>query len=343
MRKLLNTLYVTNPDAYLARDGENVVVRIGNEIKFRMPIHNIEGIVSFGYIGASPSLMGLCAERGVALTFLTETGRFLASVQGPLKGNILLRKQQYKVAESEAESLLISQNLIVGKISNSRAVLQRAIRDHDVLAKNPEMKRSVDYLSRQIEKAQRVKNLDQLRGVEGDSAKCYFGVFDFLILKNKDDFYFHERTRRPPLDNVNALLSFLYTMLTHDIRAALETVGLDPAAGFFHQPRPGRPSLALDLIEELRAYLVDRLVLSTINLKQVDGKGFVLKESGGVVMNQDTRKEIIAIWQKRKKEVITHPFLNEKIEIGLLPYVQALLLARHLRGDLGCYAPFFWR
>lgn len=343
MRKLLNTLYVTNPDAYLARDGENVVVRIGNEIKFRMPIHNIEGIVSFGYIGASPSLMGLCAERGVALTFLTETGRFLASVQGPLKGNILLRKQQYKVAESEAESLLISQNLIVGKISNSRAVLQRAIRDHDVLAKNPEMKRSVDYLSRQIEKAQRVKNLDQLRGVEGDSAKCYFGVFDFLILKNKDDFYFHERTRRPPLDNVNALLSFLYTMLTHDIRAALETVGLDPAAGFFHQPRPGRPSLALDLIEELRAYLVDRLVLSTINLKQVDGKGFVLKESGGVVMNQDTRKEIIAIWQKRKKEVITHPFLNEKIEIGLLPYVQALLLARHLRGDLGSYAPFFWR
>jgi CRISPR-associated protein Cas1 len=343
MRKLLNTLYVTNPDSYLARDGENVVVRIGNEIKFRMPIHNIEGIVSFGYIGASPSLMGLCAERGVALTFLTETGRFLASVQGPLKGNILLRKQQYKVAESEAESLLISQNLIVGKISNSRAVLQRAIRDHDVLAKNPEMKRSVDYLSRQIEKAQRVKSLDQLRGLEGDSAKCYFGVFDFLILKNKDDFYFHGRTRRPPLDNVNALLSFLYTMLTHDIRAALETVGLDPAAGFFHQPRPGRPSLALDLIEELRAYLVDRLVLSAINLKQVDGKGFVLKESGGVVMNQDTRKEIIAIWQKRKKEIITHPFLNEKIEIGLLPYVQALLLARHLRGDLGCYAPFFWR
>ena len=343
MKKLLNTLYVTNPDSYIARDGENVIVKIDNEVKFRVPVHNLEGIISFGRLGASPSLMGLCAERGIGISFLSDTGRFLAAVQGPSKGNILLRKKQYRVSESEEESLLISKNLLVAKIMNSRTVVQRALRDHESLNPLPELSNCVKYLAKQAEKIEGAKRLDQLRGIEGDSAKSYFSVFDKLILKNKEDFFFYERSRRPPLDNVNALLSFLYTLLTHDMRSALESVGLDAACGFFHQPRPGRASLALDLIEELRAYMVDRLILSTINLKQIEGKGFIKKESGGVIMDDDTRKLIVSIWQKRKTDIITHPFLNEKIEIGLLPYVQALILARHLRGDLDGYAPFFWR
>lgn len=343
MRKLLNTLYVTRPDSYLSCEGENVVIKIDGELVFRIPIHNIEGIVSFGYYGASPSLMGLCVKRGVTLTFLTEYGRYLASVNGPLSGNVLLRHRQYRVALNGDLSLGVSKNMVLGKVANSRTVLQRASRDHEVISEEIKVGDSVDYLSKQIEKVKASRNADHLRGIEGDSAKSYFSVFDHLILKNKDDFYFHERSRRPPLDNVNALLSFLYTLLTHEARSALETVGLDSATGFFHQPRPGRPSLALDLIEELRPYMVDRLVLSMINLKQVDSTGFIIKESGGVVMEDETRKNIIGIWQKRKSEMITHPYLGEKIELGLLPYVQAMLLARHLRGDIDEYPPYFWR
>lgn len=343
MRKLLNTLYVTNPESYLARDGENVLVRSHDEVKFRIPVHNLEGIVSFGYCGASPALMGLCAERGVALTFLTEHGRFLATVQGSTRGNILLRRMQYRIAEDPERSLMISRNLIIGKVANSRTVLQRAARDHDNISAEDKVQTSIDYLSRQLDRVRSVKQMDQLRGIEGDAAKSYFRVMDHLILKNKEHFYFKERSRRPPLDNMNALLSFLYTLLTHEVRSALETVGLDPASGFFHQLRPGRPSLALDLMEEFRPYLVDRLALSVINRKQVDEDGFKQKESGGVIMEDETRKLIIGIWQKRKMEEINHPYLNEKIEIGLLPYVQALLLARYLRGDIDGYPPFLWR
>lgn len=343
MRKLLNTLYVTNPDSYLARDGDNVLVRSNEEVKFRIPVHNLEGIVSFGYCGASPSLMGLCAERGVSLTFLTEHGRFLATVQGSTRGNILLRRKQYRVAEEPEQSLVISRNLIIGKIANSRTVLQRAARDHDIISAEDKVQNSIDYLTKQVERVRSVQQIDQLRGIEGDSAKSYFSVMDHMILKNKEYFYFNERSRRPPLDNMNALLSFLYTLLTHEVRSALETVGLDPAYGFFHQPRPGRPSLALDLMEEFRPYLVDRLALSMINRKQVDEDGFKKKESGGVIMDDETRKMVIGTWQKRKMEEITHPYLNEKIEIGLLPYVQALLLARYLRGDIDGYPPFLWR
>lgn len=343
MRKLLNTLYVTTPDSYLARDGENVVIRQDEEVKFRIPIHNLEGIISFGYCGASPALMGFCAERGVSLTFLTEHGRFLATVQGPVSGNILLRRTQYRHADSPEKSLEISRYFILGKVANARTVLQRAVRDHGVVSDDPAVHDAIEYLSGQLDRVRRCADLDMLRGIEGDSAKNYFKAFDTLILHQKEAFFFKERSRRPPLDNMNALLSFLYALLTHEVRSALESVGLDPAAGFLHRDRPGRPSLALDMMEELRPYLADRLALSLINRHQVNATGFKMKESGGVIMADDARKAVITAWQKRKQEEITHPYLNEKLPVGLLPYVQALLMARYLRGDIDGYPPFVWR
>jgi len=343
MRKLLNTLYVMSSDSYLSRDGENVVILQGSKKKFRIPIHNLEGIVSFGYCGASPALMSLCAERGVSLTFLTEYGKFLATVQGSVSGNILLRKIQYRASDNLDKSLELSQSFILGKVVNAKTVLQRGVRDHDSVSSNPIVTESISYLSKQIGRIRNSKNLDSLRGIEGDSAKKYFSAFDSLILKQKDQFYFHERSRRPPKDNVNALLSFLYTLLTHEVRSALETVGLDPASGFLHRDRPGRPSLALDLMEELRPYLVDRFALTMINRKQISASGFKRMEINSVIMKEEARKEIITSWQKRKQEEITHPFINEKVNIGLLPYIQAMLLARHLRGDIDGYPPFIWR
>lgn len=343
MRKMLNTLYVITPQAYLARESENVLVKVEEETKIRIPIHNLEGIVTFGYTGASPALMKLCADRGVTLTFLTESGNFLGRFIGPVSGNVLLRRKQYRMADNEDESVRLAKCFLAGKLVNSRTVLQRAVRDHEADIDASLVKTAVIYLLRSIESLEKCKSLDSLRGVEGDGAQTYFSVFDDLILSNKSDFYFLGRNKRPPIDNVNALLSFLYTLLTHDVNAALESVGLDPAVGFLHRDRPGRPSLALDMMEELRPFLADRLALSLINRKQIKGKGFVKKESGGVLMDYDTRKEVITAWQKRKQDEITHPFLEEKIPIGLLPYAQALLLARSIRGDLDAYPPFLWR
>ncbi len=343
LRKLLNMLFVTSPDAYLSRDGENVVVSVDGEAKFRMPVHNLEGIATFGYTGASPGLMELCANRGVAITFLSQSGRFMARVTGRVSGNVLLRRRQYRVADSQDESARIASDIIVGKISNCRTVLQRAVRDHEtnICAEEVTAASTVlaDYLMNVVEDS----SLDTLRGIEGAAANAYFGVFDHLILGNKQDFFFKERSRRPPRDNMNALLSFLYTLLVHDVQAALETVGLDPQVGFLHQDRPGRPGLALDMMEELRPFLADRLALSLVNRKQVSPSGFQTLESGGVIMDDETRKTVISAWQKRKQEQIMHPFLNEKIEIGLIPYAQAMILARHLRGDLDGYPPFFWK
>jgi len=343
MRKLLNTLYVTTPNAYIARDGENVVVRIGEEERFRIPVHNLEGIVCFGYTGASPALMALCAERGVSLSFLTEHGQFLAKVTGPVSGNVLLRRRQYRLADDEVSSTRMAIAFITGKIANCRTVLQRAIRDHGSSIDSASVSQTVTALTGLLDRLGRCNNLESVRGIEGEAAQMYFSSLDHLILDQKENFYMRERTRRPPLDNMNALLSFLYTLLTHDVQAALETVGLDPAVGFLHRDRPGRPSLALDLMEELRPYLVDRLALSLINRRQITSGGFVRKETGGIIMDNDTRKTVIAAWQKRKQEEITHPFLNEKIPIGLIPYAQALLLSRYLREDIDGYPPFFWR
>jgi CRISPR-associated protein Cas1 len=343
LRKLLNVLYVTTPEAHLGKDGENVLVMMGEETKFRIPIHNLEGIVCFGYTGASPALMHLCAERNVALSFLSENGKFLARVSGKVSGNVLLRRRQYRLADDPEEALRVAKSFIFGKIYNCKHVLQRFIRDHESKGDLVEMQEGVRILSLQLQKATGSRNLEYLRGVEGEGARTYYGVFDRLIVDSNPNFKFTGRSRRPPLDPVNSLLSFLYTMLAHDCAAALETVGLDPQVGFLHRERPGRPSLALDLMEELRPYLVDRLTLSLLNNRQLDAKEFVRKESGGFLMTDELRKNIITAWQKRKQEEIVHPFLEEKMPVGLIPYAQALLLARHLRGDLDAYPPFLMK
>jgi len=343
IRKLLNVLYVTTSGSYLSRDGENIVVLVDQAEKFRMPIHNIEGIVCFNYMGASPALLALCCERNVKVSFLTENGRFMARITGGVSGNVRLRRQQYRLADNDKFAVQISKNFIVGKINNSRSVLMRFLRDHGDIETSVHVEKASKMMAHNGLSLGSCENADSIRGVEGDAAREYYGVFDHLITEQKEHFKFIGRSRRPPRDLMNALLSFLYSILAHDCEAALETVGLDPQVGFLHCDRPGRAGLALDLMEELRPYLVDRIALTLVNNRQLDHGGFKIKETGGVIMDDDTRKAVITAWQKRKQEEITHPFLNEKIKIGLIPYVQALLLARHLRGDLEAYPPFLVR
>jgi CRISP-associated protein Cas1 len=344
MKKLLNTLYVTTQGAYLAKEGETVLVRVEQENRLRLPIHTLGAIVCFGQVSASPALMGMCGERDVALSFLTENGRFLARVQGPVSGNVLLRREQYRRADDPVRTAGIARLLVAAKVANSRTVLQRALRDHPENDGNEALTSANHHLAHLLQELRREHTpLDSIRGWEGEAAHGYFAVFDHLITAEKEDFYFHGRSRRPPLDNMNALLSFIYTLIAHDVAAALEGVGLDPAVGYLHRDRPGRPGLALDLMEELRAYLGDRLALALVNRRQIKAKGFRTTESGAVSMDDETRKTLLIAYQERKREEITHPFLNEKIEIGLLPHVQAMLLARHLRGDLEAYPPFVWR
>ncbi len=340
MRKLLNVLYVTTPESYLSKDGMNVVVSVDKEERFRIPIVNIEGIVAFGYMGASPGLMKLCADNGVSLSFLSPTGRFIGRFQGPVHGNVLLRKAQYHTADNEESALHFAQLFVAGKIQNYRTILQRFIRDNGV---SSEVKEAIQLLDTSKHRALNTNNVASLIGVEGDAANTYFGVFPNLILHQKEGFSFLGRNKRPPKDAANALLSFVYTLLANETTAALETVGLDPYVGFLHSLRPGRTSLALDLMEEMRAYLGDRLVLSLINRKQVTPDDFVRQGESGVVMTENCRKTVLTAWQSRKKETITHPYLEEKIPIGLLPYVQALLLARTIRGDIDDYPVFLIR
>jgi CRISPR-associated protein Cas1 len=342
MKKLLNVLYVTAPEAYLALDGENVVIKKDENTALRVPLHNLENIVCFTYPGVSPALMGACAEKNIGLCFLTPHGRFLGRVIGKVKGNVLLRKRQYLISENPDECVGIAASFLLGKISNCRKVIERSIRDHALLVDVDLLSDASRSLKELMIAVRECKSIPDLLGYEGSAAKIYFGVFGQLILQQRDAFEFNERSRRPPLDNCNALLSFLYTILTSEVASALETVGLDPYVGFLHQDRPGRPSLALDLMEELRPVFADRLTLSMINRKQVMGKGFFQKESGGVIMDDDTRKAVLTAWQDRKKEEIMHPFLKERIAFGLIPHIQAMLLARFLRGDLDAYPPFFW-
>ncbi|MDF1573426.1 MAG: type I-C CRISPR-associated endonuclease Cas1c [Bacteroidales bacterium] len=343
MRKLLNTLFITTTDAYVSRDGENVVIKVENKERFRIPVHNIEGIVSMGFMGASPSLMSLCAERKVALSFVSPGGRFLGRVTGPVSGNVLLRRKQYRIADDSDSCLQISKLFVAGKIANSKTVLQRAIRDHSQNINLVALEDAIFKLKFKLKQVLNARNQNELRGYEGESALTYFSVFGQLILHQKEDFKMEGRNRRPPLDNVNALLSFIYTLLMHEVRAALESVGLDPCVGFLHVDRPGRQSLALDMMEEFRPFLADRLVLSLINRKQITKSGFIRQPAGGILMNDATRKEVITAWQKRKQEEIIHPFLEERVPIGLLPYCQALLMARYLRDDLDSYPVFINR
>ncbi len=328
MKSHLNTLFVTTQGAYLSKEGETIVVKVEGESRLQLPIHTIGGIVCFGTVSVSPYLMGFCAERGVAISHLTENGRFLARIQGPVSGNVLLRREQYRWADDPVRSADIARAVIIGKLANCRAVLQRALRDHTEKIDEAGVRHAVSYLGNCIDTCNRETDLERLRGIEGESAAVYFSVFNHLIVSQKGAFQFKERNRRPPLDNVNCLLSFLYTMLVHDARSALESVGLDPAVGFLHRDRPGRPSLALDLIEEFRPFLADRLALSLINLRQVQENGFKKEESGAVLMDDDTRKTLLTAYQERKREELLHPFLEEKVTVGLLLHMQALLLAR---------------
>ena len=343
MKKHLNTLFITTQGAYLSKEGETVVVKVNQEVRLRVPVHTIGGIVCFGNVSCSPFLMGFCGENGVGISFLSEYGRFLARVQGPVSGNVLLRREQYRLADDQIFSAKMAKSFVTGKIANCRTVLQRALRDHSGKMDEDALRKGVDDLSRSLRSLELNQSLDEVRGLEGDAAHSYFNVFDHLIIAQKNGFAFQERNRRPPMDNVNCLLSFLYTLLMHDCRGALETVGLDPAVGFLHRDRPGRPSLALDLMEEFRPFLADRLALSLINLRQVQEKGFSKTEAGAVMMNDETRKTLLVAYQERKQEVLMHPFLDEKISIGIIFHVQALLLARCLRGDLDGYPPFIWK
>jgi CRISPR-associated protein Cas1 len=343
MKRHHNTLFVTTQGAYLSKDGEAVAVKVDKEIRMRVPVHSLTGIVCFGQIGVSPFLLGFCGERGVALSFLSEHGRFLARVQGPISGNVLLRREQYRRADDETACSALVRSLLAAKIANSRTVLLRALRDRPDHPEAEALRTAVRSLAQHLGSLSDTLPLDSLRGIEGLAARIYFEAFDHLIVQQKADFFFHRRNRRPPLDNMNALLSFLYTLLRHDVEAALESVGLDPAVGFLHRDRPGRPGLALDLMEELRAYLADRLALSLVNLNQIRPGGFLRSESGGIAMGADTRKIVLTAYQKRKDEEIVHPFLGEKTTLGLLPHLQAALLARTLRKDLDAYPPFFWK
>ena len=343
MRNLLNTLYVISPNRYLSLDGENVVVLEQGETVARFPLHNLEGIVTFGYSGASPALMGACAKQGISLCFMTQSGKFLASVTGEIKGNVVLRKEQYRISDNNEKCTDIARNMIIGKIYNSKWVLERVTRDHPLQVDVEGIKKITANLDTAMLELLKCKSLDSVRGLEGNAASQYFSVMDQLILQNKTDFFFKERNRRPPMDNVNAMLSFIYTLLANECAAALSSVGLDQYVGFLHCDRPGRISLALDLMEELRPVFADRFVISLINKRMVKGEDFIKKENGAVLMTEDGRKRIIAAWQQKKKEKIKHPFLDEKIEWGLVPYAQSLLLARFIRGDLDEYPVFLWK
>ena len=342
MKKLLNTLFVTTQGTYLAKEGETIAIKIDGDVKMRLPIHTLDGVVCFGNVTCSPYLMGFCAASDVSISFLTENGRFLARVQGPVAGNVLLRREQYRIADDLERSTQIARSILMGKLGNSRTVLNRALRDHPDLPQIDEIKEASQRITEILKRIQGELSLNEIRGFEGESAQAYFRVFDNLILTQKEDFRFKGRNRRPPLDNVNCLLSFLYTLVLHDVRSAIEGVGLDPAVGYLHRDRPGRPGLALDLMEEFRSVIADRLTLSLINLKQVNGKGFDQAETGAVTMTDETRKAVIVAYQERKQDIITHPYLKEKIPVGLIFHSQALLFARFLRGDIDGYPAFIW-
>ena len=343
MKRLLNTLYITSGNRYLSLDGENVVVLEEQQEIGRIPLHNLQAIVTFGYTGASPALMGVCAQRNIELSFMSGNGRFLARVTGEVKGNVTLRKQQYRVSDDREKSIKIARNFILGKVYNSRWVLERAGRDYAMRLDAELIKKKSLYLAQSMKKIRMCENSEELLGLEGEAASVYFSVFDELILQQKKDFYFHGRNKRPPLDNVNAMLSFAYSLLASMCGSALESVGLDPYVGFFHTDRPGRMSLALDLMEEFRSIMADRFVLTLINKRIMKSDHFMKKENGAVIMSDEGRKLFISAWQSKKQETITHPFLNEKIEWGMAPYVQSMLLARYLRGDIDEYPPFFWK
>lgn len=324
-------------------DGENVLAKRGNEIVARYPLHTLQSIISFSYVGASPALMGVCTNRDISMVFCTPRGKFLARTAGITNGNVLLRREQYRIADDLKRSCEIARNMIFGKLFNARWSIERTVRDHGMRIDKIRFQNSINVLKTIIPNVGREENLDSLRGLEGVGAKAYFDVFDEMLLRDKEHFFFHERSRRPPLDRVNALLSFSYSLLASDCASALESVGLDSYVGFIHRDRPGRRSLALDLMEEFRPCIADQFVLTLINNRVVIPTDFEETESGAVFLTEHARKTVLKTWQERKQEMLTHPYLREKMPWGLIPYMQALLLARFIRGDLDAYPPFLWK
>jgi len=343
MRKLLNTLFILSEETYLSLDGENIVIIAENSEKRRFPLHMLENIMCFSYKGASPALMGACAERKIGLSFFSPNGKFLAGVHGKEYGNVLLRKQQYRISDDKEQGVQYAKNMMIGKVYNSRWTLERTARDHKERVDYESIRKISAELQEGLLKIRTVDNIDQLWGIEGELASRYFSVFDELILNQKDDFIFQTRNRRPPMDRVNALLSFAYAVVERECANALRSVGLDPFVGFMHTDRPGRESMALDIMEEFRSILCDRFVLTLINTKTVRKDSFMKGDDGAVLLNDKGRKIFFNNWQNRKRELITHPFLKEKMEWGLVPYIQALLLARTIRGDIEEYPPFLWK
>ncbi|MHB9293142.1 putative CRISP-associated protein Cas1 [Hollandina sp. SP2] len=343
MKKLLNTLYVTNQGSYLHLEGETVVIKMEGKKVNQFPLHLLDGIVCFGNVLCSPFLLGYGAKRNVSISFLTKYGRFLASVRGPVSGNVLLRRKQYRMADDENATRAIAANVVNGKLANCRMVMNRTIRDHGNKIDAVAVRSASESINKIIDRIPTGATADEVRGFEGQAAATYFKVFNHLIIDQKADFVFTGRNRRPPLDEVNALLSFVYTLLMHDVRSALETVGLDPAVGFLHRDRPGRPGLTLDVMEEFRPVIADRLVLSLINRQQLTKKGFTKAANGTVTMDDATRKTVLVAYQSRKQDKVLHPYINESISLGLFFFIQAMVMARHIRGELDGYAPFLWR
>ena len=343
MKHLLNTLFVTSEDAYLSLDGENVVVNRQQREVARFPLHTLSGIISFSYAGASPALMGACAKRDVSLAFCTPTGKFLARVSGESSGNVLLRRAQYRIADDHELYCPIARNMVFGKIYNARWSIERSCRDHALRLDLGELKNASGLLKQLQPEILKQSSPDSLRGLEGAAATAYFGVFDQMILNSKEEFRFQLRSRRPPLDRVNALLSFAYSLLANDCASALESVGLDAYVDFLHRDRAGRKSLALDLMEELRPCMADRFVLTLLNNRKIAPEDFIVMESGAVLLTDDGRRTFLKAWQEKKSEQLVHPFLGEKLSWGMVPYGQALLLARHIRGDLDAYPAFLWK
>ena len=343
MRHLLNTLFVTSEDLYLSLDGENVLANRDKQIVSRYPLHMLAGVVCFSYPGVSPALMGACAERGVSLAFCTPQGRFLARVSGENNGNVLLRRTQYRVADDLEQSCQIARTMIFGKLYNARRSIERTRRDHGLRLDAEKLSHASQIIQTLLPTVAQESDLDRLRGLEGTGATAYFNVLDDMVLNYKETFFFHTRSRRPPLDPMNAMLSFAYALLANDCAAALESVGLDSYVGFLHRDRPGRSSLALDLMEELRPCMADRFVLTLINNRTVGAYDFIQRENGSVRLRDDARRMFLKNWQEKKRETLTHPYLGEKLPWGLVPFVQALLLTRYLRGDLDAYPPFLWK
>jgi len=343
MKRLLNTLYILSEDIYLSLDGENVVANREKQAVARYPLHTLRDIITFSYSGASPALMGACAQRQIGLAFCTPRGKFLARVCGESHGNVLLRRTQYRIADDPAQCCQVSRTMIFGKLFNARWSIERTRRDHGLRVDSEKLTSASRKIYELLAQVKEVSSLEELRGLEGVGASAYFGVLDEMILGDKEVFHFSGRNRRPPLDPVNAMLSFAYRLLGNDCASALESVGLDSYVGFLHRDRPGRTSLALDLMEELRPCMADRFVLTLVNNRILKSSDFLRMESGAVLLTDEGRKTFLKHWQEKKKETLTHPYLGEKLPWGMIPYIQALLLARYFREDLDAYPPFLWK